>query len=134
MRWLADKLQSEVCPLLTRKLEGAAIVFYNGANKVLSILEEEIENGVLLTLQGELRSDAAHELLDELTALATVGVNVVLDFEGVTFITSTILDALLTAQQTMDSMGKGTMLLRKLPQDIYYQFEKTGTSELLMIE
>lgn len=120
--------------MLTRKLEGSAIVFYNGATQILSIKEEEIGNGVLMTLQGELRSDVAHELLDELTALATVGMNIVLDFEEVTFITSTILDVLLTAQQTMDSMGKGTMLLRKLQPDIFRQFEKTGTSELLMIQ
>ena len=120
--------------MLTRKLEGSSIVFYNDSTQVLSIKEEENENGVLMTLVGELRSDVAHELLDELTALATVGVNIVLDFEGVTFITSTILDVLLTAQQTMDSLGKGTMLLQKLQPEIFRQFEKTGTSELLMIQ
>ena len=120
--------------MLTRKLEGQSIVFYNANTQVLSILEEEREDGVLLTLRGELRSDVAHELLDELTALATVGVQVTLDFAEVTFITATILDVLLTVQQTMDAMGKGSLVLRKLKPDIYHQFEKTGTSELLIIE
>lgn len=120
--------------MLNRKLEESAIVFYNGMERILSIKEEETENGVLMTLQGELRSEVAHELLDELTALATVGMNIILDFEGVVFITSTILDVLLTAQQTMDSMGKGAMLLRKIQPDILSQFERTGTSELLMIQ
>ena len=120
--------------MLTRKLEGSAIVFYSGQTHILTIAEEELENSILLTLQGELRSDVAHELLDELTALATVGAHIILDFAGVTFITSTILDALLTVQQTMDSMGKGSLLLRKLTPQIYHQFESTGISELLMIE
>lgn len=120
--------------MLTRKLEGDAIVFYNGASHVLTIHETENDTGVLMALDGELRSDVAHELLDELTALATVGVKVVVDFEKVTFITSTILDVFLTVQQTMDSMGKGTLLLTKMPTEIYQKFEKTGTAELLMIE
>ena len=120
--------------MLTRKIEGDSIVFLNGTTHVLTIREEEKENGVLMTLQGELRSDVAHELMDELTALATVGVNVVLDFAEVTFITSTILDVLLTVQQTMDTIGKGSLLLRKIPDKIFEQFEKTGVSELLLIQ
>ncbi len=120
--------------MLNRKLEGSAIVFYDGSTQILSIREEEIENGVLITLQGELRSDTGHELLDELTALATAGVNITLDFEGVTYITSTILDVLLKAQHTIDKISKGNLLLRKLKPDIYSEFEKTGTHESFMIE
>lgn len=120
--------------MLDRKIEGNAIVFKNGSAPVLTIEESETENGVLMVLKGELRSDVAHELADELTALATVGINIVVDFAEVTYITSTILDVFLTVQQLMDSMNKGTLALRKLPDDIYREFEKTGTSELLMIE
>lgn len=120
--------------MLIRKLEETAIVFYNGSEQVLSIKEEETETGILMTFQGELRSDVAHELLDELVAFATIGAAVVMDFEGVTFITPTILDVLLTAQQTMDRIGKGAMLLKKIPPQIYQQFENTGTSELIMIQ
>lgn len=120
--------------MLTRKLEDCAIVFYNGAEQILKITEEETEYGILMAISGELRSETAHELLDELTALATVGVQVVVDMAEVTFITSTILDVFLTVQQTMDTMGKGALVLRKMPPQIYHQFEQTGTAELLMIE
>ena len=120
--------------MLTRKIEGNSIIFKNGATTVLTINEEETDAGILMALNGELRGDVAHELSDELTALATVGVNVVVDFSQVTYITSTILDVFLTVQQLMDSMGKGALVLRKLPDDIYREFDRTGTSQLLNIE
>ena len=130
----AAKLRNKVSDMLSRKIEDNSIVFRNGSAVVLTIVEEETENGLTMTLRGELRSDVAHELLDELTALATVGVNVVVDFAEVTYITSTILDVFLTVQQLMDSMQKGELVLRKLSAEIYREFEKTGTSELLIIE
>lgn len=120
--------------MLERKIEGNSIIFRNGPITVLSIDEIQTDSGITMTLKGELRSDVAHELLDELTALATVGVSIVVDFSDVTYITSTILDVFLTVQQLMDSMHKGALTLRKLPEEIYREFEKTGTSELLLIE
>lgn len=120
--------------MLNRRLEGNAIIFSSGSNPVLTIEEEETEQGILMKLNGELRSDVAHELSDELTALATVGVNIVVDFSGVTYITSTILDVFLSVQQAMDTMRRGNLMLRSLPAGILREFERTGTSELLMIE
>lgn len=120
--------------MLNRKLEGNSIIFRNGSVTVLTIEEKETDNGIVMTLNGELRSDVAHELIDELTALATVGVRILVDFSGVTYITSTILDVFLSVQQLMDSMGKGSLVLCKMPAAIYQEFENTGTAELLLIE
>ena len=120
--------------MLDRKIEGNSIIFRNGSATVLTIEENETDNGIVMVLNGELRSDVAHELLDELTALATVGVSIVVDFAGVTYITSTILDVFLSVQQIMDSMHKGSMTLCKLPGEIFDEFERTGTAELLQIE
>lgn len=120
--------------MLNRKLEDSSIVFYSGTARVLTIKEEEAENGILITLIGELRSETANELGDELTMLATVGASIVLDFEGVTYIAPNVLGKLLTVQRSMDSMKKGTLLLRRLKPDIYSQFEKHGMSELLDIQ
>lgn len=128
------RLRNKVSDMLDRKIEDNSIVFSNGSDVVLVIEEEETENGLTMTLRGELRSGVAHELLDELTALATVGVNVVVDFAEVTYITSTILDVFLSVQQLMDSMRKGELVLRRMTDEIYREFEKTGTSELLIIE
>lgn len=120
--------------MLNRRIENNSIVFRNGSVVVLIIEETETDNGITMALRGELRSDVAHELLDELTALATVGISIMVDFSEVTYITPTILDVFLSVQQLMDSMQKGVLILRKLPAEIYSEFEKTGTSELLLIE
>ena len=120
--------------MLNRKIEGNSIIYRNGSLPVLTIEESETENGIVMALKGELRSDVAHELMDELTALATVGVSIFVEFSGVTYITSTILDVFLSIQQLMDTMKKGSLVLCKMPPAVYQEFEKTGTAELLMIE
>ena len=120
--------------MICRKIEGDSICFFDSSSNFLTIQEEEKEDSVLLTIAGELRSDVAHDLLDELIALATVGVNIRVDFGKVTYITPTVQHVFLRVQQKMDSMGKGTLTLRNLSQTIYHEFESTGTSELLMIE
>ena len=120
--------------MLNRKLDGESIVFTDGARTVLTIGEKEQENGILMTLTGELRSEVAHDLQDELVALTTVGANVVVDMRGVSYISSTVQHVFLTVQQKMDNMSRGTLVLRGMPDAIYNEFDKNGTSELLMIE
>lgn len=120
--------------MVYRKIENDAIVFIDGSTNFLTIQEEETEEAILLMIDGELRSDIAHDLLDELIALTTVGANIKVDFEKASYITPTIQHVFLRVQQKMDRLGKGTLTLRKLPQAIYQEFEATGTSELLMIE
>lgn len=120
--------------MLNRKVEGNSIIFTDGEAHVLTIAEQETETGILMTLSGQLRSDTAHDIQDELVALTTVGADVVVDFKEVTYISPTVQNCLLIVQQKMDSMGKGTLLLRGMPAEIYREFEKSGEAELLMIE
>lgn len=134
MRWPVARLQIEEDNMIYRKIENDSIVFTDGSSTFLTIQEEETEDAIQLEIVGELRSDIAHDLLDELIALATVGANIRINFEKVSYITPTIQHVFLRVQQKMDSLGKGTLTLRKLPQTIYQEFEATGTSELLMIE
>lgn len=119
--------------MLKRKMENDTILFTDGTATVLSVQESMTDKGILMKLSGELRSDVAHDIQDELIALTTVGANVVVDFEKVSYITTTTQHIFLRAQQKMDSMGRGTLTLCNLPENIYREFEKTGTSELLMI-
>ena len=120
--------------MLNRKIEGDSIVFDDGTTIVLTVEEKSTDQGILLLLNGQLRSEVAHDIQDELIALATVGVNIVVDFGKVTYISPTTQHSFLRVQQKMDTMGKGTLLLRKLPIEIFREFEKTGASELLLIE
>lgn len=120
--------------MLNRKIDGESIVYDDGTTVVLTIGEKSADQGIILSLNGQLRSELAHDIQDELVALATVGANIVVDFEKVTYISPTTQHIFLRVQQKMDTMGKGTLLLRKLPKEIFLEFEKTGASELLMIE
>lgn len=120
--------------MLNRKNGGESIIFSDGPKTVLTIGEKEQENGILMTLTGELRSEVAHDLQDELVALTTVGADVVVDMSGVTYISSAVQHVFLTVQQKMDTMSRGTLVLKGMSDAIYSEFDKTGTSELLMIE
>ena len=120
--------------MVSRKIEDDVITYYDGAKAFAMISETETDEGILMTMMGALRSDIANDLLDELIAFTTVGANVFIDFEKVEYLSSTMQHVFLRVQQKMDAMGKGTLTLRKLPPNIYHEFEKTGASELLMIE
>ena len=120
--------------MLHRKLDGESIIYTDGEQTVLSIGEKEQENGILMTLTGELRSDVAHDLQDELIALTTVGANVVVDMAGITYISSTVQHVFLTVKRKMDSMKKGSLVLKAMSDGIYSEFDKNGTADLLLIE
>ena len=89
---------------------------------------------ILVALDGALRSDMEHIFRDELVALMTVGKDVVLDCEKLTYIAGACQDALLYVQHMADSIRRGTLTLRHVPEDIYAEFERTNLHELLMIE
>ena len=120
--------------MLIKKIEGDSIVFYDGDTAVLTVCEKEDDNLITLEMKGELRSDAAHEVQDELVALATVGINIIVDLSSVTYIAPTAQHIFLRTQQKIDSIGKGSLLLTGPAENVYREFEKSGLSELLMIK
>lgn len=120
--------------MLIRKIEDDSIIFYDGALSVLTIHEKETEKSIVLVMKGELRSDAAHDVLDELIALATIGADLVVDLKEVTYIAPTTQHVFLRVQQKMDAMKKGSLTLKNFSDTLYREFEKTGVSELLAFE
>ena len=120
--------------MLNRTMDGSMIVFQEGETTVLTVDEKQTDSAIVMALSGELRSEVANDLYDELVALTTVGANVEVDFSGVTYISSATQHIFLRVQQKMDSMKRGNLLLRNIPDPIYREFEKTGTAGLLMIE
>ena len=110
------------------------MLFFEGGKKVLSIQESEKESCILMEIDGELRSETAYDILDELVAMATVGANVLVDMKKVTYITSSTMQVFLTVQQEMDTLGKGSLTLQGLPEAIFTEFNRVGLTELLMIE
>ncbi len=101
---------------------------------VLTVKEPEDEKETVLSVSGSLRSDTVLYFKDELAALATMGADVVLDFSELKYISNACQQALLTTQQQMDSLNKGSLTLRNVPKEIYKEFERINLHELLMIE
>lgn len=102
--------------------------------KLLTVKEAVVDGTVVVTLAGTLRSDMEHVFRDELLALMTVGMNVVLDCGQLQYIAGSCQDALLSVQQTADDINRGTLTLCHVPPAILAELEKTNLHELLMIE
>lgn len=120
--------------MLTRKIDGDTMNFYDGDTLVLTVDEVDFNGGIMMAMKGQLRSDTAHFIQNELDAFTTVGVKVWLDFKEVTFVAPSFLGALLNAQQLVDFFRKGEVVLKNIPGSVYQEMDKTGITELLMIE
>ena len=119
---------------LTRNYEQDCWSLSEDGRKLLTVKEAVVDGTVVVTLAGTLRSDMEHVFRDELLALMTVGMNVVLDCGQLQYIAGTCQDALLSVQQTADNINRGTLTLRHVPSAILAELEKTNLHELLMIE
>lgn len=120
--------------MLKRIIKADSMLFYDGDALVLTMTEKETGNDVLITFEGELRSDTTHHIQDELEAYVSVGSRITLDFGAVTFVSASVLDALLDVQQLADFFQKGDFVLRNLTEEVYQTMDKRGLTDLLMIE
>lgn len=106
----------------------------DGRTVVLTVKETVNDRQVIMELSGKLLSETELPFRDELTALATVGADIILDCAGLEGISNACQLALLSTQQQMDTLKKGTLTLRNVPPAIYKDFEHINFHELLMIE
>lgn len=120
--------------MLTKFIKDGSICFADANGDVLTIREQLEQDQILITLQGELRSETALLLQDELESFLSLGLSVTLDFSGVTFLSHSALYTLLGAQQFSDTLRRGQIILKQLPASIYQEFDRNGLTELLQIE
>lgn len=119
---------------ITRTVQGDTLILSDETAPVLTLKETQDDAGVLVGMEGSLRSDTVHDFQDELVALATLGLDMRLDFSKVTYLSYACMQTLLVVQQKMDSMGRGSLTLVKVPSAILAEMESTGISELLFID
>ncbi len=119
---------------LTRTYDDDSWSLIENGRTLLTVKEAEEGGKILISLSGCLRSDMEQMFKDELIALMTVGEDVILDCKDLQYIASTCQDALLSTQQTADSLNRGTLTLQNVPKTILEEFQKTNLHELLMIE
>ena len=101
---------------------------------VLRIQETVQDKAVNIVLEGDLRSDTAHALGDELKTLVLLNHNLLVDFQKVSGLSTSCCRALLSIQQTIDNNEKGSMKLVRIPAAILEKMNATGLTALLLIE
>lgn len=120
-----------------KKYDGDCILYSTADGKQFLSMDEQVNEDtqtVVCVLKGELLTLVVQELMDEFNAFLAVGYHIVLDFAGVSYITSSIIQMLLFTQQKIDEEKKGSLLLRKVTADINKELVALGITELLAIE
>ena len=119
---------------LTRTYDEDSWSLVENGKTILTVQEIEKDGEIRIGLTGSLRSDTKPFFQDELIALATVGMNMTLDCQGLQYISNSCMNALLSVQQRIDSMQKGgSLILYNVPDAIYSEMKKLNLHELLMI-
>lgn len=119
---------------LERVYQGETWSLTENGETILTVKETGEKNEICLKVTGSLRSDTEHWFQDELVALSTMGIDIVVDCEKLEYIANACQIALLSVQKRIDKMGRGSLTLRNVPDRIYDDFKKTNLHELLMIE
>ena len=99
---------------------------------MLNITKTEDNEKTVFTLGGRLDTITSPELEKELKDSLDGVKSLVLDFEGLSYISSAGLRVLLAAQKSMT--GKGSMKVTHVNETIGEIFEVTGFTEILTIE
>ena len=103
--------------------------------KILSIAEEMNNQGkMIITLDGEVRNEVAHEFEDEIMAALSVCKNIELNMKNVSYIASMALKCLLSIQQMIDEMNGSSMVLNNVSAEVMRILKESGFSEILEIE
>ncbi|MBQ6513427.1 MAG: STAS domain-containing protein [Clostridia bacterium] len=104
----------------------------NGAEKA-AIKEEAADNIIKITLSGELNSEVANTLLDEMTALVVAGQGIVIDLDQTSYVSASMMEVFLRTEKLLEKNNK-FMRIAGMSQKIYDEFKARGLHELLDIE
>ena len=97
----------------------------------MKIEKREIENGMIVVLEGRLDTNTSPELEAELQNLNRIQY-LEFDFENLDYISSAGLRILLSCQKKMDVNGK--MIIKNVKEEVKEVFDITGFSDILTIE
>ena len=116
----------------TTEMKGDQIILKENGETLCWLKETLSRDSVLVELGGKLRSDTAFVLLDELNALASVKMNIVLNMEKVTYLSNAHIQAMLVVQRSVDQKGK-EMVLQKLSEQARSALDSVSAAALFDI-
>lgn len=121
--------------IIRRETDNDTTKFYSEEKNIFWIKEILDGKTVTVIIGGDLISETTYEFSDEIMALASVGIDtIVLDMKEVRYISSKHMSELLKVQIFMESKGRTGIKLVKVPAKVKKEMDKTGISELLLIE
>ena len=103
-------------------------------NPIVTVTETIAKKEAVLSLDGRLRGDTLHPVRDELMLLMLQDMDITLDCTRLVYIGNNCKTALIEVQQMMDKHGVGSLILKKVPHDIYNEFKMQGLTGALDIE
>ncbi len=89
---------------------------------------------ITILLSGRLDSNTAPQLEAEVNESIDDAETLILDFEGLEYLSSAGLRVLLSAHKTFLKKGSGKMIIRHVNETIHEVFEVTGFLDILNIE
>lgn len=98
----------------------------------MKILKEKNAKTLILALEGRLDTTTSPELEAVLEKEIRNTTELILDFEHLEYISSAGLRVLLTTQKKMNTQG--TMIIRKVCENVREVFEITGFTDILTIQ
>lgn len=98
----------------------------------MKILKEQNAKTMIVTLEGRLDATTSPELEAVLEKEIRNTTELILDFEHLEYISSAGLRVLLTTQKKMNTQG--TMIIRKVCENVREVFEITGFTDILTIQ
>ncbi len=119
---------------IERKVQNGVLSILEDGKPILLITEKEENGTVNIAIEGSLKSDTVHDFSDELIALATLGADIRLDLSKTDYASSACIQAMITAQQRIDGVRKGRLLLCGVPKQILDAMDRAGASQMLEFE
>lgn len=115
-------------------MNGDEILLLEDGQQVLAIRESKENSVVTLALKGKLTAACKHELEDELTTLALLKQEIILDFSEITYLSNSCTRVLQAAETLCESTSGDCLRLVHVPKSIYARMEQDGVADLLDIE
>ena len=120
--------------MLTVSLQGGTLIFSRGEETVLRVTPQPQENAMVLQLSGQVLSDTAYPLQDELESYLSLDIPIRLDYSQVTFLSASAQEMLLNVQKLSEDSGRGELKLCSVPDSVYMELEHNNMTEHLYIE
>lgn len=99
--------------MFTIEMEESRLALNEDGKTVCWLSESIADNTAMVCLGGRLRADTVHVFLDEVNALVSVGMSLMIDMHEVSYLSNAYLNAMLTVQRSADAR-KQTMVLCSL--------------------